>query len=165
MGNATVPITQIVSGGQTGADRAALDVGLELGLCVGGWVPAERWAEDGAIPAHYPNLRQTETADPAERTRRNVCDSDATLVLSHGIPTAGSAFTLACAQHLGKPVLHLDLSAMPAATAARRLREWIAARRPVSLNVAGPRASQDPEIYTATRDVLRAALSHRMARD
>ena len=71
----------IVSGGQSGVDRAALDAALARGLDAGGWCPAHRWAEDGPVPARYP-LRETPSADPAQRTRWNVRDSDATLVLA-----------------------------------------------------------------------------------
>jgi hypothetical protein len=149
---------KIVSGGQTGADRAALDVALELSLEVGGWVPRGRWAEDGRVPERYPNLVESESEDPALRTRLNVRDSDATLVLSHGEPSGGTRLALEEARRSGRPVLHLDLAALPRAVAAARLREWLGAVRPAVLNVGGPRASQDPEIAAATAALLRAAL-------
>ncbi len=79
-----VGVERIVAGGQTGADRAALDVALEYGLTVGGWVPHGRLAEDGRIPARYPGLVETDSPDGAERTRWNVRDSDATLIVSRG---------------------------------------------------------------------------------
>lgn len=149
---------KIVSGGQTGADRAALDAALELGIEVGGWVPRGRRAEDGRIPARYPGLVETESEDPALRTARNVRDADATLLVSHGPLAGGSALTRRCAQELGRPCLHLDLDAESLADAVQRLRAWLAERAPRVLNVAGPRASGDPEIYAATRALLRAAL-------
>lgn len=156
---------RIVSGGQTGADRAALDAALELGLDVGGWVPLGRQAEDGPIPPHYPNLQETESPNPAVRTRLNVRDSDATLVLSHGPLTAGSKLTLEEAERKRRPALHLDLETISEADAASALREWLRAHAPRSLNVAGPRASGDPLIAEATRRVLRAALADHCARD
>ena len=77
-------ITRLVSGGQTGADRAALDAARELGIETGGWVPRGRWAEDGQVPDCYPNMKETDSADPALRTEHNVRDSDGTVVFSHG---------------------------------------------------------------------------------
>jgi hypothetical protein len=149
---------RIASGGQTGADRAALDVALEKGLEVGGFVPRGRLAEDGAIPQRYPNLVETESDDPEIRTLRNVEASDATLIVSHGPPTGGSLLTLQAARRARKPVLHLDLDALSEATAVAELRDWLHVARPRTLNVAGPRASEDPAIAAAAAAVLRAAL-------
>ncbi len=78
-----ITVRQLVSGGQTGADRAALDVALRLGLPPGGWCPKGRWAEDGVISERYP-LRETESDDPAERTGLNVREADGTLLLHMG---------------------------------------------------------------------------------
>jgi hypothetical protein len=80
-------IAKIVSGGQTGADRAALDVAIGLGIATGGWVPRGRRAEDGAVPGRYVGMDETESPDYAERTRLNVRDSDATLILAFGRPS------------------------------------------------------------------------------
>ena len=151
-------VEKIVTGGQTGADRAALDTALELGLAVGGWVPKGRWAEDGAVPAHYPNLCETESDDPAVRTELNVRDSDATVVLSHGEPSGGSALTMEAAERIGRSFLQIDLSETSIPDAARQLREWLAVERPQMLHVAGPRSSEDPEIYHAVKRVLASAL-------
>ena len=151
-------LRRIVSGAQTGADRAALDVALGLGLACGGWVPSGRTAEDGSVDPRYPGLRESVSADPAVRTRLNVRDSDATLLLTRGAPTGGSALTLEVARRLGRPVLHLDLAELTTAEAARRAARWIEAERPAVLNVAGPRASKDPAIYHLARAVLAGAL-------
>ncbi len=150
---------KLVSGGQTGADRAALDVALRLGLPCGGWVPCGRRAEDGPIPAHYPGLVECETPDYAERTRRNVRDADATLVLSHGAPCGGTALTVELARASDRPLLHLDLRALDGSAARRRLRAWLREQAPAVLNVAGPRASEDAAIYAATRELLEAVLA------
>ncbi|HEX2796260.1 MAG TPA: putative molybdenum carrier protein, partial [Immundisolibacter sp.] len=99
---------RVISGGQTGVDRAALDVALELGLPCGGWCPAGRRAEDGPIPARYP-LTEMAGADYAERTRRNVAEADATLVLCHGGLNGGSLLTVEVALALDKPCLVIDL--------------------------------------------------------
>lgn len=151
-------LKKIVSGGQTGADRAAMDFALANGLGVGGWVPRGRLAEDGPIPEHYPDLIETESTDPAVRTALNVQDSDATLILSHGPLAGGSLLTLQEAFRAGKPVLHLDLDRIARASAAAQLRSWLAELRPSTLNVAGPRASKDPRIAAATEAVLEMAL-------
>lgn len=151
-------IRKIVSGGQTGADRAALDVALGTGLECGGWVPKGRLAEDGPIAATYPNLVEAESAEPRVRTELNVRDSDATVVLTHGTPTGGSAVTLDAATRLGKPALHLDLDVTPPPLASRRLAQWLDDVNPQTLNVAGSRSSKDARIYELTRAILSAAL-------
>ena len=154
-------VEKIVSGGQSGADRAALDFGLANDLRIGGWVPRGRLAEDGPIPERYPGLVETESTDPAVRTALNVRDSDATLVLSHGRLSGGSLFTLEEATRLGRPALHLDLDQLSIPSAAERLRRWLAEVRPGVLNVAGPRASQDARISADTMEVLAASLLDR----
>jgi hypothetical protein len=151
-------ISMIVSGGQTGADRAALDVAIELGVPHGGWVPRGRQDETGTIPDIYGGLVDSGSSDNDVRTRLNVRDSDGTLILSHGPPTGGSLVTQRAATELGRPCLHLDLSTHDAGTAAAVLAAWIAAHSIGKLNVAGPRASEDPTIYDGTREVLRSAL-------
>jgi len=141
-------IEKIISGGQTGVDRAALDVALAMGIDCGGWCPKGRRAEDGAIPSRYP---LAETASPAysQRTKRNVRDSDATLILSRGQPRGGTLLTQRTAVELGKPCLSIDLGA-PAALA--EIRDWLDRHAVGVLNVAGPRESQSPGItLEATR--------------
>ncbi len=148
-------IRRVVSGGQTGVDRAALDVALALGYACGGWCPRGRRAEDGPIPCSYP-LRETPSEDYAQRTEWNVRDSDGTLVLSHGRPSGGTAFTIATVRRLKKALLVLDLRQEPDAA---RVGRWLAQRRIATLNVAGPRESQRPGIYEQARLFLLAALS------
>ena len=152
-------LRRIVSGGQTGADRAALDAALACGIEIGGWVPRGRLAEDGAIPPRYAALREAESADPALRTVRNVRDSDATLVVSRGPLAGGSRLTLDEAIRLGRPVLHVDLARESSERATRRVRDWLAAVDPAVLNVAGPRASEDPGIAERVSSLLLAALA------
>ncbi len=143
-------VTRIVSGGQTGVDRAALDTALALGLGCGGWAPKGRRAEDGRIPDRYP-LRETESAAYDVRTRRNVRDSDATLILTRGRLTGGTALTLQLARSIGRPHLVVDLDAAPHVDAARR---WLIDTGVATLNVAGPRESGLPGIYEEARDFL-----------
>ena len=133
----------VISGGQTGVDRAALDVAREAGLEAGGWCPAGRRAEDGPIAARYP-LRETPSADPAERTEWNVRDSDGTLVLTTGPLHGGTERTVQAAHAHGKPLLVVELAR---GEDPGYVAEWIAERGIRVLNVAGPRESEVPGIY------------------
>lgn len=151
-------LEKIVSGGQTGADRAALDVAIILGLETGGWVPHGRRAEDGRIPARYSGLIETDTESYQRRTALNVRDSDATLIFSFGEATGGTALTLRLAQSSGKPFLAVDLESLSSEDAARRIREWLVETGVRVLNVAGPRESGEPRITAAVTGVLNAAL-------
>jgi hypothetical protein len=149
---------KIVSGGQTGADRAALHAARACGVPTGGWVPAGRLAEDGHIPADLLGLIETSTPQVEERTRLNVRDSDATLLVSHGILTGGARLTLETARELGKPVFHLDASRVSLADAVPLVLAWLLSNDIRCLNVAGPRASEDPQVYEATFGLLSAVL-------
>ncbi|MFQ5587063.1 MAG: putative molybdenum carrier protein, partial [Thermodesulfobacteriota bacterium] len=97
-------IEMIVSGGQTGVDRAALDVALELGIRCGGWCPKGRLAEDGVIDSRY-HLDETGSKSYSQRTEWNVRDSDGTLILTVEEPTGGTALTIRAAEELGKPCI------------------------------------------------------------
>lgn len=145
---------RIVSGGQTGVDRAALDVALALGIACGGWCPAGRAAEDGPLPARYP-LRETPSADVAERTAWNVRDSDATLVLCIDEPRGGTAFALDEAARLGRPTRVVRLGAAPD---PEPVRTWLAEHAVERLHVAGPRASEEPGVGEAAARFLRVLL-------
>ena len=151
-------VDKIVSGGQTGADRAALEVAEELGLATGGWVPRGRRAEDGPIPERYAGLRETDSPSYERRTELNVRDSDATLVLAFGPPSGGSALTASLARSMGRPLLCLDLERLTLEEARTSLAEWLAEFRPRVLNVAGPRLSKEPRIAEATSEILRGTL-------
>lgn len=142
----------IVSGGQTGVDRAALDVARECKIPCGGWCPLGRWAEDGAIPSLYP-LRETATGDVKVRTELNVIDSDGTVVLTSGMPADGTGLTTQCAVHHRKPYLEIDLDKPPR---PESVRDWIASHQIRTLNIAGPRESHRPGfVYTAALAFLR----------
>jgi Circularly permutated YpsA SLOG family len=125
-----------------------------LGFDVGGWIPLGRLAEDGTIPNVYPGLVETSASDPSLRTHLNVRDSDATLILSHGALAGGSKLTLEIAAELGKPRKHVDLAARTSDAAIHEIQHWLAAVAPRVLNIAGPRASEDPDIYADARIVL-----------
>lgn len=147
---------RIVSGGQSGVDRAALDVARSLGLDYGGWCPAGGLAEDRAdLLVAYPALRATPSTDPAQRTEWNVRDSDATLVIGPDgkVRSPGTAFTIRCAERAGKPHLVADPTRQDA------VRAWLDGLPPDGvLNVAGPRESQAPGVYDAAYGLLRAVL-------
>lgn len=148
----------IVSGGQTGADRAALDFAIAHGLVHDGWCPRGRLAEDGPIDALY-HLRETPSRRYAERTEWNVRDSDATVVFrSASGARGGTALTIAIAQRLAKALLEIADDEDPIAAGAE-LREFIRARSIRRLNIAGPRASQIPTIARFVEQVLSEALA------
>lgn len=151
-------VRRVISGAQTGVDRAALDVALELGIPCGGWVPRGRIDERGRIPDRYPNLRETASADWDERTEANVRDADGTLILSRGPLTGGSSYTEDVADRLGRPCLHLDLAARTRSEAVAEARAWLEREAVEVLNVAGPRASKDPGLPRAVVPVLREVL-------
>lgn len=156
-----VPLVKVISGGQTGVDRAALDIALERGLACGGWCPAGRRAEDGRIPDRYP-LREAPSSDYEQRTEWNVWDSDGTLAITQGPPGGGTAYTLEIAAAVGRPHLVVDLEKLGGeeamSEAARRVRRWIAEHDISILNVAGPRASKHRDIHRAAAEFLRRVL-------
>lgn len=138
------PVIKIVSGGQAGVDRAALDWAIERGFPHGGWCPQGRTAEDGVIDSRYA-LEETESAGYRQRTRQNVVDSDGTLILNVGELSEGSLTTLRFAERFGKPCLVVQLET--GAEGTRQTLEWLRAHRIAVLNVAGPRESKRPGIY------------------
>ena len=147
-------VLRIVSGGQTGADRAALDEAIELGIECGGWCPKGRTAEDGVIPERYP-LRQTLSPGYRQRTEMNVRDSDGTLICHTGALTGGTLLTCDLAAAWSKPCLVLKLDDTDSVEASEKTSEWIAREEIEVLNVAGPRKSNSSEIYGLTRELLR----------
>jgi hypothetical protein len=139
-----------MSGGQTGADRGALDAALEAGAVCGGWCPRGRRAEDGRIPDRYP-LRETPTAEYPQRTEWNVRDSDGTVILHKGRVDRGTALTERLARQQGRPLLLLDVrTAQPSELAA-----WIEKEEIARLNVAGPRESRAPGLQAAVTAFMR----------
>jgi hypothetical protein len=144
-------IQKIVSGGQTGVDRAALDAALELGIPCGGWCPRYRSAEDGRISQRYP-LEETATSDPSIRTELNVLHSDGTLILTWGEPTGGTLLTLLCARHHRKPHLRVNLEAPQA---IELIYQWLDSLNIQILNIAGPRESHHPgTIYAQSKKLI-----------
>lgn len=152
----------ILSGGQTGVDRAALDAALAAGVLCGGWCPEGRLAEGERIPERYP-LVELPGARNLERTRQNVLDSDGTLIIFYGSPQGGTARTLEFCRMFGKPHLLIDAGALEVSEALPRLLEFVAANRIERLNVAGPRASGEPRAYGYAYELVAALLARRAA--
>lgn len=146
-------VIRIISGGQTGVDRAALDFAVAQAIPYGGWCPRGGWAEDVPEPpgllAQYPGLRETPDRDPRQRTEWNVRDADATLVFlapggSRSSP--GTIFTVTCAEEQSKPLLVVDPRQFDGAS--REIGTWLDGFPDGStLNIAGPRESEAPGIY------------------
>jgi hypothetical protein len=160
-----MPQLIIISGGQTGVDRAALDAAIARGMAYGGWCPQGGWAENMPEPpgllARYPLLHETPSRDPAQRTEWNVRDSDACLILvdEGGVAVSGgTALAEKLAAHYGKPLLVVDVGAADAAAQARVwLNALLAAHEgeaPFRLAVGGPRESEAKGIYGKARVVL-----------
>ena len=144
---------KIISGAQTGADRAALDFGIERGIAHGGWCPHGRKAEDGTIDPRY-KLQETPGSGYLQRTGWNVRDSDGTVVFSVApVLTGGSKKTVELAHKHGKPVIHISRDGGPASPAQALLR-FIQDNKIKVLNVAGPRASKEPEVAAFMKTTL-----------
>ncbi len=155
-------LKKIISGGQTGVDRAALDVGLamgkSLGITVGGHCPKGRIAEDGVISPSYP-LAETPSEEYSERTLYNVRNSDGTLILARGILTTGTAFTLEAAKQESKPYFIVNLAET---TDQKALIKWLKEENIATLNVAGPRESSAPKIYQQAYNFLKELLKENL---
>ncbi|HUA39714.1 MAG TPA: putative molybdenum carrier protein [Candidatus Sulfopaludibacter sp.] len=152
---------KIISGGQTGVDRAALDFAIQHGFEHGGWCPRGRLAEDGVFSAVY-QLRETESAEYNERTEKNVLESDATLIVTREKElSGGTAFTKVRAEQHGRPVLIVsERDALSRGSAA--LAIFLQQNKVHTLNVAGPRESQAPGLGKFVRELLEAVLGAKL---
>jgi len=151
-------IEKIISGGQTGADRAALDFAIDHDMPYGGSVPKGRRTEDGRLPVKY-HLQEMPTENYSKRTLQNVLDSEGTVIVSHGFLTGGSALTREFAIQHKKHWIHIDLKELPRQEAAESLSSWLQENEIKVLNIAGPKAGKDPNIYEATLRLLEETLS------
>ncbi len=138
-------VQKIVSGGQTGVDRVALDVAIFLEIPHGGWCPRGRLAEDGTIPIQY-QLTETDSSDYLVRTQRNVVESDGTLILYQHRMTGGTKLTAKFARQHARPVMAVDLADQDAGCRTDDVRQWLLENSIYTLNIAGPRASGAPDI-------------------
>ena len=152
---------KIISGGQTGVDRGALDAALAFEVECGGWCPAERLAEDGTIPEHYPVV-ELPNAEYAERTARNVADSDGTLIISSGEPIGGTRETIDRCVELDKPHLIIDHAKIPTNEIVELVLGFVGDHHVRLLNVAGPRASQWPEGHKIAEQIV-STVSRRLS--
>ncbi len=153
---------RIISGGQTGVDRAALDAALDAGAPCGGWCPGGRMAEDGPLPARYP-LTEIPGSGYIERTRANVADSDGTVILHGEKLEGGTLQTRLFCDELGKPCLVLAREKTDIAGAAAAIADFVSRHGICSLNVAGPRASKQPQIYDWAHAVISRLLERMQA--
>jgi len=143
-------LKKIISGGQTGIDRAALDAASANHIPHGGWCPKGRQAEDGRIDSRY-QLQETNFADYAVRTEWNIRDADGTLILNIGHLAGGTALTLQTATATRKPCLVVDIEQ---GFDEQLIRRWITEHKIEVLNVAGPRESKHPGIYKKAFNLL-----------
>ena len=150
---------KIVSGGQTGVDRAALDVALQTGIECGGWCPEGRLAEDGAIPILY-RLTELKGGGYNARTKQNVIDSDGTIIIYFDTISGGTKQTLLFCLKLKKPYLLIDATKLLPEYAAERIYKFVVINSLAILNVAGPRASSVPIAYNYTLEVITAFLGY-----
>ena len=145
-------IQKIISGAQTGADRAGIDAAIEAGIDYGGWVPKGRKAEDGIVPEKYTKLQEMTRGGYPKRTEQNVIDSDGTVIFGYGKLTTGSALTRKLAKQHKKPYLHIDLDLVKDPVPA--IKDWIIEWDMKVLNVAGWKASKAPEIYDVVKNII-----------
>lgn len=155
----------IFSGGQTGVDRAALDIAIELGIPHGGWCPKGRISEDGIIPLQY-QLREMTSELYADRTRQNIIDSEGTLILYHERIQGGTLLTSRFAEQQNKPCHKVRLPRTKHLSESKSLmmkiktaRKWLYENQIHTLNVAGPRGSKEPEIYLRAKEFLKLLLT------
>ena len=145
-------LKKIMSGGQTGVDRAALDAAIAAGLAHGGWCPQRRLSEDGMVPSYY-LLDETPRSGYLQRTAWNVRDSDGTLIIARRGLSGGSRYTRECALYAARPVMIVQPEDRDVSSA---IYGWIVRHGLATLNVAGPRASSDPDIYAEARSIVEA---------
>ncbi len=151
-------LEKIISGGQTGVDRAALDAAIDASFHYGGYVPKGRIAEDGVIPSKYVHLIELSKKDYVFRTRKNIEESDGTVIIYNGRFGRGTRYTINYAEKINKPVLKIDLSEIIPEQAVKLLLDFIDSNNIMILNVAGPRLSLAPEIYKSAYSIIRAIL-------
>lgn len=154
-------LVKIISGGQTGADQGALDGAIACAFPHGGAIPAGRMTEAGPLSMSY-TMEELASHRYMDRTIKNVKDGDGTLILSNHNLTGGSALTYKTARKLAKPCLYIDFSNSNMTQAVKLVNRWLQEHQIQILNVAGPRASSDPEIYGLARELVVALLSRKM---
>jgi predicted Rossmann-fold nucleotide-binding protein len=152
-------IEKVVSGGQTGVDRAGLDAAMEAGIPVGGYCPKDRLSEDGTVPECYPLIELSRGGYPA-RTEKNVMESDGTLVLNVGRLSGGTRVTVDCAKKHGRPYL---VVALDEKQQFEDVLDWLKSHNVKCLNIAGPRESKCPGVHLRALDFLRQLFTIQMS--
>lgn len=150
-------LKKIISGGQRGADQAALDAAIKFNFPHGGWIQKGRRIKGGVLPDKY-ELREMPLPGYKDRIERNVLDSDGTAIFSHGKLTGGADYSLQMAKKHKRPGIHVDLKKTSATAAPSQLNTWTLKNAIEVLNVAGSRVSEDPTIYGNTMDVVEKAI-------
>lgn len=151
-------IEKIRSGGQTGADRAALDFAIDNDIPHGGWIPKGRKTEEGPLSLKY-HLQEMTTGHYSKRTEKNVLEAEGTVIVFHGFLNGGSALTREYAIKHKKPWIHIDMKEMFLKEASSKFVSWLEESKIKVLNVAGSRSSKDPTIYDATLRLLKVSLT------
>jgi hypothetical protein len=150
-------IKKIISGGQIGADQAALDVAIKMGISHGGWIQKGRKTQRGILPEKY-QLKEMPVAGFKERIEQNIIDSDGTVIISHGNLTGGSDYGQEMAKKHNRPCLHIDLNEMPLSVAPSEINTWIIENNIEVLNVTGSRTSEDSKIYKDTMNSIEGVI-------
>jgi hypothetical protein len=151
-------IHKIVSGAQTGVDRAALDAAIAKGVPIGGWVPKGRAAEDGVIPEQY-SMAEMPTSGYRQRTKKNVLDSDGTVIIYFSYLTGGTELTVHFCIQNKQPYVLIDADELSVSRAAKKIDQFIHDKNIQVMNVAGPRASGHPQAYDFTLEVILQTLN------
>jgi hypothetical protein len=146
-------IKKIISGGQTGADQAALDSAIQLDMPHGGWVPKGRITQEGSLPDKY-KLQEIPDDSYPSHTEQNVIDSDGTVIITHGKLYDGSDYAREMSVKHGRPWIKIDLDITAPLDAALKISNWIIENSIAILNITGSSADKDPKIYEKTRDII-----------
>jgi hypothetical protein len=146
-------LEKIISGGQLGADQAALDAAIKYNFPHGGWIQKGRKLKNGLLPVKY-KLEEMPVAGYKERIEQNVIDSDGTVIFSHGNLSGGADYSRKMTERHNRPTLHIDLNDTAEVTAASIINTWVIENNIEVLNVAGSRASEDPDIYRNTMYII-----------
>jgi hypothetical protein len=150
-------LKKIISGGQVGADQAALDAAIKCNFPHSGWIQNGRKTQTGALPEKY-HLIEMSASGYKERIERNVIESDGTVIITHGDLTGGAEYSRKMAKKHHRPCLHVDLSITPAAVSSSDINTWIIENSIEVLNVTGSRTSEDGDVYKDTADIIEGAI-------
>ena len=150
-------LKKIISGGQVGADQAALDAAIKYSFSYGGWIQKGRKTEDGILPYEY-KLKELKSGAHPNYTERNVINSDGTLIISHGKLKGGSVLPRKLAKEHNHPCFHINLNETPAFISASKINSWIIEHKIEILNVVGSRVSKDSKIYQDTKYIIEGVI-------